>query len=84
MGHETSIHSSEWPTYDEALLIEATKTIVVQINGKLRAELQVANDADEAAIVMLAQSDPNVTTHLQDQVIRKTVYVADKLVNFVV
>ena len=84
MGHETSIHISEWPTHDEDLLIEATKTIVVQINGKLRAELQVVNDADEAVIVELAQTDPNVTTHLQDKVIRKTVYVADKLVNFVV
>ncbi len=84
MGHEESIHTSDWPSYDEALLIEDTITIVVQINGKVRAELVVAHDADEQFIVAAAQTNPKISALLAGQELRKTIYVASKLVNFVV
>ena len=84
MGHETSVHRSDWPSYDEALLIEETITIVVQINGKVRAELIVAHDADEKFVVAAAQTNPKISGLLAGHEIRKTIFVPHKLVNFVV
>ncbi|HVW23284.1 MAG TPA: leucine--tRNA ligase [Candidatus Saccharimonadales bacterium] len=84
LGHKESIHLSTWPTYDEKYLVEDQITVVVQVNGKLRAELSVAPDADEATIVAAAQADVHVASYLQGQTIKKTIYVPGKLVNFVV
>jgi leucyl-tRNA synthetase len=84
LGHDTSVHVSGWPVRDVKYLVETTRTIVVQINGKLRAEIQVATDADEAAVVAAAKEHEKVIAHLQDKSLRKTVYVTGRLVNFVV
>ena len=84
MGHEESIHTSQWPIHDEALLSEDNVTVVVQINGKVRAELVVASDADEQFIVAAAQTNPKISALLNGQELKKTIYVPHKLVNFVV
>ncbi len=84
LGQEGSVHVSTWPKYDEKYLVSDTMTIAVQINGKLRGELQLPAGADESAVVAAAQADGKVTPHLADKEIRKTVYVPGKLVNFVV
>ncbi|HVA10952.1 MAG TPA: leucine--tRNA ligase [Candidatus Dormibacteraeota bacterium] len=83
-GHTGSIHTSEWPVYDEALLIEETLTVVIQVNGKLRGEISVTRGADEASVVAAAKADQKVARYLESQTIRKTVYVDGKLVNFVI
>ena len=84
LGHETSIHLSDWPKYDEQYLAEDTMTIAVQVNGKLRGEIQVASDADEATVVAAAQANSKVAGYLGGQTIRKTIYVPNKLISFVV
>jgi leucyl-tRNA synthetase len=83
-GHKDSVHISEWPTYDEALLIEDTATVVIQVNGKLRGEVTVARGADETTVVAAAKANEKVARYLENQTIRKTIYIANKLVNFVV
>ncbi len=83
-GHTGSVHTSEWPAYDEALLIEETLTVVIQVNGKLRGEINVSRDADEATVVASAKADQKAARYLENQTIRKTVYVPNKLVNFVI
>lgn len=83
-GHEASIHISSWPAYDEQYLITDTTTIVVQVNGKLRAQLVVAADAPKDAILAAAKQDEKVAAHLADQQIKKEIYVPGKLINFVV
>jgi len=84
LGHEESIHLTEWPTYDEKYLVTDTVTVVVQVNGKLRAELELPTDADEATTVEAAKANDKVAGYLKDQTIRKTIYVPGKLVNFVI
>lgn len=84
LGHDDSIHTSTWPAYDEQYLQSDTMTIAVQVNGKLRAQLQVASDATEATIFEVAQADQKVTAHIADKTIKKRIYVPGKLVNFVV
>ncbi|MBL8159298.1 leucine--tRNA ligase [Candidatus Saccharibacteria bacterium] len=80
---EGSIHLSHWPAYDESLLASDTVTIVVQVNGKLRGDVQVAKDAAEADVAALARANENVAGFLAGKTIRKTVYVPGRLVNFV-
>jgi leucyl-tRNA synthetase len=84
LGHEESIHQSVWPTHDESILMSDEMTIVVQVNGKLRAELQVASDAGEADIVERAQSLEKLQPYIADKQLRNVIYVPQKLVNFVV
>lgn len=84
LGHDDSVHVDHWPVFDEAMLTDDTITVVVQVNGKLRGEIQVAADADEATVVASAQADEKVATHLSDKAVKKTIYVPGKLVNFVV
>jgi leucyl-tRNA synthetase len=84
LGHKDSIHVSEWPKHDEQHLVEDTVTVVVQINGKLRAQLPVSIDALQEDIVAQAQKEPNVQVHLEGKEVVKTIFVPGKLVNFVV
>lgn len=84
LGHSVSVHKDTWPKYDEKYLATDQMTIVVQVNGKLRAELSVATNATEADIVEAAKTNERVMPHLAGHEIRKSIYVPGKLVNFVV
>ena len=84
LGHEESIHLSQWPTYDEEMLKEDVATVVVQINGKVRAEIVLPHNIDETEAVAVAQGNPKIKALLASGVIRKTIYVPGKIINFVV
>ena len=84
LGHKESIHLSKWPVHDEKYLVQDTITIVIQVNGRLRGEVQVASDAGEETVVAAAKANEKVAGYLEGQTIRKTIYVPGKLVNFVV
>lgn len=83
IGNTESIHLSQWPMHDDAYLVSDVMTIAIQVNGKLRGEVEVATDDTEDAIVAAAQSDVKVASHLEGKTIRKTIYVKGKIVNFV-
>jgi leucyl-tRNA synthetase len=72
-----------WPSYDEALLVEAEVEIVVQINGKMRARLKVATDAGEDTLKAAALALPKIGEAIAGKEIRKVVIVPNKLVNLV-
>ena len=84
LGHDDSVHLSQWPGYDEKYLVQDTVTIAVQVMGKLRGEVQVAADATEEVVVEEAKANDKVAGYLKDQTIRKTIYVPGRLVNFVI
>ncbi len=84
LGHQDSVNVDHWPTYDEQYLVSDTMTVVVQINGKVRAQLQVAADAAEDDIIAQAKADERVALYLAGQNPKKTIYVPGKLVSFVV
>jgi leucyl-tRNA synthetase len=80
---ESNIDTAAWPTFDEKALIEDEKTIVVMINGKLRAKLIVAADATEEQVKELGLNDENALKFLDGLTIRKVIYVPGKLLNIV-
>ena len=72
-----------WPTYDEAKCVDDTIEIVVQINGKIRAKLNVPADIEQAEALALAKEDEKIKDELQGKNIIKEIYVKGKLVNIV-
>lgn len=84
LGHDGSVHLTSWPTWDDALLASDTITIVVQVNGKVRANISVAADATKDDIITAAKADDKVAAHTAGKDVRKEVYVPGKLVNLVV
>lgn len=83
LGKEGSIHQSAWPAHDEQYLVSDTMTIVVQVNGKVRAQLEVAADSSKDQIMEAARSNEKVAGYVTGEP-KKSIYVPGKLVNFVI
>lgn len=84
IGQDDSIHISQWPRYDEKYLIQDTVTVAVQVNGKVRAQVEVPADADQATVEAAAKADSNVAAHIDDKEVVKVIYIAGKILNLVV
>lgn len=84
LGIEGGVTVHPWPAYDESVLQQQKMTIVVQVNGKLRAQMSVPTDAVEEEIKNQAREQPKVIAHLEGKEIVKAIYVPGRLVNFVV
>ncbi|MCB1665903.1 MAG: leucine--tRNA ligase [Pseudomonadales bacterium] len=84
LGHADSLAYQAWPAADENWLEADTVTMTVHINGKRRAELQVARDLDKAAIEVAAREADGVADKLAGQTIKKVIFVPGKLVNFII
>jgi len=84
LGHESSLAWEDIPVADEALLHDDTIEVPVQVNGKLRAVLQVPASADVAELEALARADERIVAALDGRETRRVVAVPGRLVNFVV
>ena len=73
-----------WPSWDPALVVADVVTIAVQVNGKLRGEVQAPLAAGEAEVRALAEKEDRVRSHLAGKTVRKVVFVPRRLINFVV
>jgi leucyl-tRNA synthetase len=82
-GATACLQARDWPSFDPALTVDDQITYAVQINGKLRGQIDVAADADQAAVRAAAEADAKVAPHLQGKTVRKFVFVPKRLVNFV-
>ncbi|HVT05676.1 MAG TPA: leucine--tRNA ligase [Thermoanaerobaculia bacterium] len=83
VGDDLLVRSS-WPSADRELMKEDVLTIVVQVNGKLRGQIEVDPAADEPTILSEAKGQAKVVPHLEGKTIVKSIYVPGKLVNLVV
>ena len=83
LGHQTPVVNELWPTFNEDLTVDATLEIVIQINGKLRARLNVAANIDEETLKELAFNEPKIAKLIAEQTIKKTIVVPGKLINIV-
>ena len=81
---EGSVHQADWPKADSKYLAVDNVTIVVQVNGKLRAQIECPVDVSELVAVNQALKQEKVATHINGQEIKKTIFVKNKLINFVV
>ena len=82
LGNKKSIHLEKWPKTNEKYLVVSEVTIVVSINGKPREQFRAALDTDETTIIQIAKTE--AASRLLDYEIIRTIYVPNKLVNFVI
>ncbi|MFZ6035670.1 MAG: leucine--tRNA ligase [Patescibacteria group bacterium] len=82
LGHDGYIEKEPWPTFDKSKIVETETTYAVQVNGKLRDMITVTAGTEEADVVSAARASEKVDKHLTGEP-RKTIFVKDKLVNFV-
>ena len=83
LGHEASLSYEAWPQFDEALTIESTIEIPVQVMGKVKSRINVARGTAKDELEKLALADEKIAELLAGKKIIKTIVVLDRLVNFV-
>lgn len=85
LGHEQSLAFEPWPEFDPALCVEDSATIVVQVNGKVRSRMDIANEKmTKENLLALAYEQPELERWVGDKEVLKVVYVPGKLLNIVV
>ena len=84
LGHDGTLAYETWPAADPRYLETDTVTVVVQVNGKLRAQIEVPADAEKDAVLDQAAANGRIVPWLEGKEIVKRIYVPGKLVNLVV
>ncbi len=83
LGNSEAIIDAAWPNFDESALQQSTVTIVAQVNGKLRAKLELAADSSKEELEAAALADKSIEKHIAGLTIRKIIVVPGRLVNIV-
>ena len=83
MGHQGMLVEQPWPDVDNTALVQQSQQIIVQVNGKLRARIEIEIDTGHTEVEQKALCEPNVKTHIKDKTIRKIIFVEGKLINIV-
>jgi leucyl-tRNA synthetase len=84
LGHETLLAAEDWPEADAELLVDDTVTVAVQVNGKLRATIELPLDAEDQAAQNQALAEPAVRRAMGERAARKIIVVRNRVVNVVV
>lgn len=84
IGHNDTIHVDHWPKWDEKYMTNEMATVVIQVNSKVRAKIEVSKDISEDDIKRLAQTEDNVIKYLEGKTPTKIIYIPGKLINIVV
>jgi len=84
LGHRSSITYAPWPAFDEAKLIRDTMVLGIQVNGKLRGQIEVPADATETTILVAAKADEKVQTFIAGKSLKSERYIKGRLVSLVV
>ncbi|MGB1140734.1 MAG: leucine--tRNA ligase, partial [Halioglobus sp.] len=83
LGGESDVLNAPWPIVDDSALVRDSIEIVVQVNGKVRAKMDVPADADNDTMESMAQAQDNVQKFIDGKTVRKVIVVPGKLVNIV-
>lgn len=83
IGNEDSVHVDHWPEADEKYLATETIKVAIQVNGKVRAEIELSSDADEDSVKQAAFEHENVKKHLDGREAKKIIYVPGRILNIV-
>ncbi|MBP9821970.1 MAG: leucine--tRNA ligase [Candidatus Pacebacteria bacterium] len=84
LGNESSVHVERWPEFDEALLLEESISLVIQVNGKFRDTISAKRGLSEEEVKVMVLANEKVKKEIEGKEIKKFVYVQDKLTNIVV
>ena len=74
----------KWPEYDETILLEKTTNIVIQINGKKRGLLKTDVDTSEENLLEKINKDEKLKKYFNEKIIKRKIYIKNKLINFII
>jgi len=83
LGNEESVHINEWPEYDEKKTIDESISIALQVNGKVRSEINISHEESESKIKEMALQDEKIQKWIGGKEVKKVIYVKGKLVSIV-
>jgi leucyl-tRNA synthetase len=84
IGQTASVHSASWPDYDPQALLQESMVLPIQINGRLRARLEVASDTSEEDIKQQALATEKIQKFIAGHALQRIIYVPGRLVNIVI
>jgi leucyl-tRNA synthetase len=84
IGATGSVHKQDWPTWDEKALVESSVTLPIQVNGKLRDQIELPADVDEAAARAAAEKSEKIQAYLEGKQVVKFIFVPKRMISFVV
>ena len=84
LGNKQFVNISDWPKYDENLIKDEKVKIAVQVNGKTRAVVEIAADADEGVAKAAAFATPEINKWLSHKTPTKVIYVKGRIINFII
>ena len=84
LGETSLVCSQEWPAFDPALAKDDVVVLGVQVNGKVRGEVEIAPDASEAEARAAAEADEKIASYLEGQEVKKFIYVPGRIISFVI
>ena len=84
LGHEPSIQNVPWPAFDESLCEVLSIELPVQVNGKVRAKLQISKGTSKEDALQAAQENENIAAYMAEGELRKVIFVPDRILNLIV
>ena len=81
---QESIIDKSWPKIEESLLIDDKLKIAVQVNGKLRSEIEIDKETEDDSVKSMALNDEKIVKHLDGAEVKKIIYVPGKILNIVI
>ena len=73
-----------WPEFDENIIEADEFELIIQVNGKVRGKMVISKSLEEDEVKNLAMEEDNVKNHLNENTIKKIIFIKDKLINFVI
>ena len=83
-GQTTELSYAPWPSVNESFLVEETKTYAIQVNGKVRGQIDLPMVVSKEDALALARKEENVKRHLEGKTVRREIFVPNRMINFVV
>ncbi|MCA9342074.1 class I tRNA ligase family protein, partial [Candidatus Saccharibacteria bacterium] len=84
LGNKKTIHIDNWPEWDEKYLVEDVVTVVIQVNGKLRAKLELSPEASEEEVIAAAKAHEKIAPLLSTTELKRAIYIKGRVVNLVI
>ena len=84
LGYDDDVHYSSRPIADESKMVEELINLPIQINGKMRGNVELAPWTSEEDALAAAKAVENIVKYLEEGTVRKVIYVQDKIINIIV
>ena len=83
LGEASSIHTSDWPTYDVSKLFDSNVTLAIQIAGKMRGTIEITRDSEDSLVIVAVKNHEMYKKYVGENEPKKVIIVKNKIINIV-